>query len=307
MHLSAVCKLISLLCLSTLLINVCDGTSGPQTTKKAVKPEKLNLSSNQKSEIPQMKPGSLITMNNESFPSASVDDEMKGTQANVSSAHQEDSNLKIEGRMWRGTKISLSEVPFFANVIKHGEIEGTAKRMCNAAFITSRVAVTAAHCFFDEQKRRIHDNQFFLRYNTDDLRTKRGSESEIEKIIIHRNFACEAVHSAYDIALVVLKVPFNGWTPYSLIKLPKQADKKRFINNGYPLDIVSTGPTFPRSSGQTILRKDIIPLYTEHCAGAFAEYLGMSPAFDPKRMLCNKEKDNLVSLKGTVHICTHRR
>ena len=310
MHLSAVCKLIFFLSLSTLLINVCDGTRWtrtrrPGTTKKAAKVQKLDVCSNAKFKIPKMRPRSLITMSNESLSSAPRDGEMNETRANDSFAHQEDSNFKIESRMWKGKKISVSEVPFLANVMEDGE--GIVERVCNAAFITSRVAVTAAHCFFDSEHRRIDDNRFFLRYNTDDLRSKPGDDGDIEKVIVHRKFVCTKVHSAYDIALVVLKSPFKGWTPDKVIKLPKQAEKKKYINNKHPLAIVSTGPTFPRSSRQYILKKQITFLYTDECVKLFEEYFYRSPAFDRKRMLCNRKEDNLVDLGGTVYICTHKR
>ena len=245
-------------------------------------------------------------MNNESLPSASVDDGMNEAHANASFPHQEDSNFTIEGRMWRGEKISLSEAPFLANVMEHGDIKYTAGRVCNAAFITSRVAVTAAHCFFDSKNRRMNDNKFFLRYNTDDLGTKPGNDGEVEKIVLHRNFACGGSHSAYDIALVVLKLPFKGWTPDKVIKLPKQAEKKKYINNNHRLTIVSTGPTFPKSNTQAILKKDIIPLYTDDCVKIWKAWR-LSPKMDTKRMLCNRKEDNLVSITGAVYIYTHKR
>ena len=307
MHPAGSFKLICLLSLFFLLVNECEGarrtSKRPKATKKTKKLPPLTVCSNFNLGRPKMSPRMFVGMNNESLHSPPLDDKKENGIKNNSHTGHEESDSKIEARIWKGEAIPINRAPFMAVVmIRKG---GDTIFRCNAAFITSRILVTAAHCFMDPNTRKqIDSRQFFVRYDTDKVSdAKRGQVAELERVVPHRKFSCAKegdTHSPHDIAIVVLKQRVEAFRsdPSKLLKLPrKDTEKTKYIDNGHPLFIVSLGPSFPPEGDKFFkLKKQKVSLYAKDCDRIFSELL--DPKFEPRRMLCNSVQDNLVTLGG---------
>ncbi|XP_043485870.1 coagulation factor X-like [Polistes fuscatus] len=112
--------------------------------------------------------------------------------------------------------INAEFVPWHATLYETKQINGPKEFICGATIITENFLVTAAHCVFDENNRRVNDpSKYYVAtgnkdrdydYEQHDLRFVK--KARVKNIYVHCNYLGLLGNYAFDIALLEIDVPF---------------------------------------------------------------------------------------------------
>lgn len=176
------------------------------------------------------------------------------------------------------------EFPFLASVRAY---VGNSYYSCGGTFVSSTQVVTAAHCFYDENGRRLTDVRVgpadgtYLPYNSE-----RVSASNVD---IHRQYS--GTTQVNDIALITLASAIPG---VAVASVPTLAQWQALTEGGDPVQSAGWGTTSSGGSSPSQFRTaDLTIVPDAKCADysstysiGSVTYRGIGPSFKADKMIC---------------------
>ncbi|XP_043649988.1 trypsin alpha-like [Drosophila teissieri] len=149
-----------------------------------------------------------------------------------------------EGRIIGGGPIEIEQAPWQVSIQNNGSLH------CGGSIYSDNIIITAAHCFFDENARRVDHKAFKVRAGS--ALDFNGTLVDLAAVITHEKFLY--VLQRNDIAIVRLSKPLEFTSKVQPIPLAK--------TNPAPGSIASVS-----GWGVTYIFNDGTPFYPKHLQG----------------------------------------
>ncbi|XP_068625766.1 uncharacterized protein [Battus philenor] len=118
-----------------------------------------------------------------------------------------------------GEVAKFGDVPWHAGIYYKNKINGTHDQICGGSLISNSVVVSAAHCFWDEKRKRLHDVKNYAvavgklyrdwEHPGDE---QYAQKSDVKEIAISKYYYGRELNYRDDIAVVVVSGPFQYQT-----------------------------------------------------------------------------------------------
>ncbi|XP_066990919.2 modular serine protease isoform X2 [Anabrus simplex] len=140
-----------------------------------------------------------------------------------------------------GVKTKFGEFPWHVGVYRLNDGKDEWEQICGGTLISSRVVISAAHCFYDEDTDQVFDKNLYKivagKYFRDwEKKNKYLQEGKIENIIVHEMYKGKTLNYESDIAVINLQVEIV----FNLAVRPVCLDREKLYMN-YQLSAGNVG------------------------------------------------------------------
>lgn len=202
-----------------------------------------------------------------------------------------DDETTSKPRMWKGNVTHYSKHPYFALLTQ--KVGYFMQPFCGAALITPVFAITAAHCVFNKEPKRLR-----VRYGINVARYDAGTSRKfgdgfnhvVSRVFIHPLYRDSAPWASVDLALLMLQKPIEheGF----LLHLPEPGEDQPFIDSNLTSTLVAIGSSEGNDPGKILKEAEFSLLHQGWRQGGYA-YRCFHPSAvgtTDKFMLCGKNE-----------------